>query len=215
MPDVGDGLTVVSAMRHVNPKAVTIIASAFPQMNAAAQAILLQADQILIKPMDITTLVTAIRQRRANETSPARAVESVATILERSIPTTIAEWYERVEGIGSLTVLAMSRAQRTEHVPRILMDLVDRLRSFAPLGSTALKSIAAQQHGILRHKQGYSTAMMVEESRMLLVSIFHTLEMNLANIDFGVVLSDVMTIADEVNWQLSQAMASYAGEAAS
>jgi hypothetical protein len=184
-------------------------------MNAAAQAILLQADQILIKPMDITTLVTAIRQRRANETSPARAVESVATILERSIPTTIAEWYERVEGIGSLTVLAMSRAQRTEHVPRILMDLVDRLRSFAPLGSTALKSIAAQQHGILRHKQGYSTAMMVEESRMLLVSIFHTLEMNLANIDFGVVLSDVMTIADEVNWQLSQAMASYAGEAAS
>jgi CheY-like chemotaxis protein len=36
MPGAGDGLTVVSAMRHANPKAVTILLSAFPEMNAAA-----------------------------------------------------------------------------------------------------------------------------------------------------------------------------------
>src|ERR1700733_3114744 len=50
MPGAGDGLTVVSAMRHANPKAVTMLLSAFPEMDAAAQAILLQADQILVKP---------------------------------------------------------------------------------------------------------------------------------------------------------------------
>lgn len=145
MPDMGDGLTVVSAMRHANPKAVTIILSAFPEMNSAAQAILLQADQILIKSMDTTTLVTAIRQRLANEPILARTVESVATILERSIPTTIRGWYKRVEGLKSLTVVAMSRLRRTEHLPRILMNVVDRLRCYEPLGSTAFKSAVAQQ----------------------------------------------------------------------
>ena len=47
MPGAGDGLTVVSAMRHANPKAITILLSAFPEMDAAAQAIRLQSDQIL------------------------------------------------------------------------------------------------------------------------------------------------------------------------
>jgi CheY-like chemotaxis protein len=60
-PGAGDGLTVVSAMRHANPKAVTILLSAFPEMNAAAHAILLQADEILVKPMNVEALVAAIK----------------------------------------------------------------------------------------------------------------------------------------------------------
>jgi hypothetical protein len=51
--------------------------------------------------------------------------------------------------------------------------------------------------------------MMVEESRMLQVSIFETLQNNLINIDFSVLLIGVMTIADEVDSQLSQAMESF------
>jgi hypothetical protein len=43
----------------------------------------------------------------------------------------------------------------------------------------------------------------VEESRMLQVSIFETLQKNLASIDFSVLLNGVMTIADEDS-QLSQ-----------
>jgi CheY-like chemotaxis protein len=36
MPNAGDGLTVVSAMRHSNTKAVTLILSGYPEMRAAA-----------------------------------------------------------------------------------------------------------------------------------------------------------------------------------
>jgi DNA-binding NtrC family response regulator len=36
MPGRGDGLTVVSAMRHANPEAVTLVFSGFPEMRAAA-----------------------------------------------------------------------------------------------------------------------------------------------------------------------------------
>jgi CheY-like chemotaxis protein len=37
MPGRGDGLTVVSAMRHANPNAVTMLFSAFPEMDAAVR----------------------------------------------------------------------------------------------------------------------------------------------------------------------------------
>src|SRR6202162_4521724 len=40
MPGAGDGLTVVSAMRHANPGAATLLLSAYPEMTAAAAAIL-------------------------------------------------------------------------------------------------------------------------------------------------------------------------------
>src|SRR6204780_1426698 len=96
MPGAGDGLTVVSAMRHANPQAVTILLSAFPEMDAAAHAILMQADEILVKPMQVTALVEAIKLRLTVGAPGRRVVESVATILERSADTTIMEWFERV-----------------------------------------------------------------------------------------------------------------------
>jgi CheY-like chemotaxis protein len=209
MPGKGDGLTVVGAMRHANPKAVTILLSAFPEMDAAAQAILLQADQILVKPMNIPALIEAIEQRLAIGAPPSRVIESVASILEYSIESTIDAWYKRVKKDKKLTAISMSREQRVGHLPRILLDLVRRLRSFEALGSRELISTAAEEHGRFRRQQGYSAAMLVEESRMLQVSIFETLQKNLATIDFSILLNAVMTIADEVDSQLSQAMDSF------
>ena len=57
--------------------------------------------------------------------------------------------------------------------------------------------------------QGYTAALIVEESRMLQVSIFQTLQNNLPRVDFSLVLVDVMTIADEVDEQLCQAMQTF------
>jgi hypothetical protein len=54
--------------------------------------------------------------------------------------------------------------------------------------------------------------MMVEESRILQVCIFNTLQKNFATIDFSVLLIQVMTIADEVDSQLRQAMECYVEE---
>ena len=73
-------------------------------------------------------------------------------------------------------------------------------------------SKVAAEHGINRQVQGYTAAMLVEESRMLQVCIFDTLQQNLATIDFSVPLISVMTIADEIDSQLSQAMDSFIAE---
>jgi hypothetical protein len=92
-------------------------------------------------------------------------------------------------------------------------DLVTRLRGPLPLGTRALTSDAAHDHGCLRRDQGYTAAMMVEESRMLQVSIFQTLQLHLTGTEPAVLLLDVMAIADEVDSQLAQAMTSYINEA--
>jgi DNA-binding response OmpR family regulator len=212
MPGAGDGLTVVSAMRHANPKAVTMLLSAFPEMTAAAHAILLQADEILVKPMDIPALIAAIKQRVAQGAPRSRVVESVAAILERTTDETIQDWLRDVEAKDKLKSVPLTSELRSAHLPQLFVDLVHRLRSSAALGSKDLVSASAHAHGTLRRKQGYTAAMVVEESRMLQVNIFRTLQENLMNIDFSILLIGVMTIADEVDSQLSQQMESYTAE---
>jgi YesN/AraC family two-component response regulator len=209
MPGAGDGLTVVSAMRHSNPKAVTMVLTAFPEMEAAACAILQQTDQILVKPMEVMALVEAIKQRVETGAPLPRVTESVAAILQRSVEDTIRAWYGRIKADKKVMAISMTFEQRTCHLPQVFKDLVSRLESDKPIGSKELVSKAAADHGINRQEQGYTAAMLVEESRMLQVCIFDTLQKNLATIDFSVLLIGVMTIADEIDSQLSQAMDSF------
>ena len=72
-------------------------------------------------------------------------------------------------------------------------------------------SAAAVAHGKMRKLQGYTPAMLVHDSRILQVTLFGTLQKNLSALDFSLLLPDVMTIADEVDSQLTQAMESYMG----
>lgn len=47
MPNPGDGFTVVTAMRHSQPNALTLLISGYPDVQSAMAAILLEADEIL------------------------------------------------------------------------------------------------------------------------------------------------------------------------
>ena len=213
MPGRGDGLTVVSAMRHANANALTLVFSGYPEMKEALSAILVQADEILVKPLDIPSLIELITKRLAtSDHSKTRVLESVATILERECGATIQDWLLRVQHDKEITRIPLNFDERTGHLPQLLRDLVSRLRSNQKLGGDSDESDSAWRHGKLRHTQGYSAAMLVEESRMLQVSIFQTLQSHLTSIDFSLVLLDVMCIADEVDSQLAQTMRSYSAE---
>jgi DNA-binding response OmpR family regulator len=208
MPGAGDGLTVVSAMRHVSPATVTILLSSFPEMEVAAHAIRAQTDDILFKPMEISALAEAITTRLSQGPGGPRIIETVATILDRSAPQCIEEWFDQVQADSELTKVHLTREERCSHLPQVFRDLVGRLNASQPIGTKASASAAAF-HGVNRRRQGYSASMLVEESRILQVSIFHTLQKNLANINFSILLYQVMTIADEVDSQLRQAMDCY------
>ncbi len=210
MPQAGDGFTVVSAMRHTHPRAVTLVLSGYPAMDEALAAIRLQADEVLLKPIEIASLRETIREKLRNPVAhrPLPTM-SVAAILEHDLDVTIQDWMALVEKDEELTCIALSFDKRTGHLPGLLTDLIYRLR--LPPTAKANFSVAARRHGNLRRQQGYSAAMMVEESRILQVSIFNTLQNNLSKVNFSQVLLDVMTIADEVDSQLKQAMFSYSG----
>jgi CheY-like chemotaxis protein len=209
MPRAGDGFTVVSAMRHTHPKAVTLVLSGYPELDEALSAIRLQADEVLMKPIQVASLREIIHHKLANPVSHRPLpTESVASILERDLNATIRDWMALVEQDDELTCVPLSFEARTGHLPDLLADLIFRLR--LPPTAKADSSIAAHQHGEMRREQGYTPAMVVEESRILQVSIFNTLQNNLATVDFSKLLLDVITIADEVDTQLKQAMLGYA-----
>ena len=213
MPGAGDGFTVVSAMRHVNPDAVTLMFTAYPDIQEAMEAILLQADEILLKPMPPATLVAQICEK-LDKRQPRKPtnIERVASILERDAPVTISDWLGRVECDDELTSIPMSTEQRSGHLTKLLQELVHRLRVPRDLGTKQV-SESAVAHGKARQLQGYSIPMMVEESRILQVSIFETLRNNLNSVDFSLLLTDVMTIADEVDSQLKQTITGFLGHA--
>jgi hypothetical protein len=148
-----------------------------------------------------------MKTRSIEGTNPDQPVDSVATILEEETQATINDWFHRSMTNNLIGSSPMEESLRTSHLPDLFRDLVNRLRN--PLPGTALLSPGAAAHGLLRRRQGYTAAMLIEEARMLEVSIFHALDTNAHRIDFNVVLPDVMVIADEVDSQLAQAIAGY------
>jgi CheY-like chemotaxis protein len=211
MPGPADGFTLVSAMRSAQPEVLTVVTSGNPDTQAAMAAIVLQADEILMKPHDVRVLGELIRKRMATHKGSARtARESVAAILNREATAIIADWLERLKEDEVLSSVLLDDGDRMGHLPRLLQDLVSRLNGSQLLTNKHPRiSAYAAEHGMLRFSQGYSIEMIVDESRLLQVSIFHGLHNNLRCVDLSTLLVDVMTIADEVDSQLRESIGSY------
>lgn len=209
LPSTGDGYSVVSAMRHLHSRAVTLVFTDYPELKQAMNASLLQADEVLVKPMAEAEIVSLIHKKlRMRDRRQPSNVERVASILERASTATIAQWLIRVDADPELTQVPLNDEQRTGHLPKLLESIVLRLRNPRNLGTKSV-SAAAELHGAVRQSQGYSVPMLVEESRILQVTLFETLQNNLSSVDFSLLLLDIMTIADEVDSQLKQTISTF------
>ena len=212
MPNPGDGFTVVSAMRHSQPNALTLLISGFPDVQSAMAAILLEADEIIVKPFEMGKLADLVRGK-LHDRKPAVRIEKerVAAILQRSLNSVVHDWLARAKQSQELNHIRLNDLERTGHLPKLVEDLIARLRksNATAKDSDAVASPAAITHGDLRYRQGYTPAMLVHESRILQVTLFGTLQNNMGFLDFSLLLPDVMTIADEVDAQLTQSMDSY------
>src|ERR1700724_994482 len=212
MPNPGDGFTVVSAMRDSQPNALTMLVSGYSDVQSAMAAILLEADEIVVKPFEIGRFTELVRERVVNR-KPAKRIdkESVGAILRRCTTAIVDGWLARTKQSSELNRISLGDEERTGHLPKLVEDLAFRLSkpSATAKDSDALFSAAAVAHGKLRYLQGYTPAMLVHESRILQVTLFGTLQSNLSFLDFSLLLPDVMTIADEVDAQLTQSMDGY------
>jgi DNA-binding response OmpR family regulator len=212
MPNPGDGFAVVTAMRHSQPNALTLLVSGYPDVQSAMAAILLEADEIIVKPFEVGRLAELVHEKMLSRKPAARLCkERVGVILQRCVTSIVEAWLVRAKRSNELNCLTLSDDERTGHLPKLVEDLALRLSRAGAVTKEgdASTSSSAAAHGELRYLQGYTPAMLVHESRILQVTIFETLHSNLNRLDFSLLLPDVMTIADEVDSQLTQAMDSY------
>jgi ActR/RegA family two-component response regulator len=210
MPEPGDGFAVVTAMRHTQPEALTLVVSGYPDVHKSMDAIIRQADEVLVKPFDVEQLPCLISKRKlTSNPGPKPDKESVASILDRDVAITIQRWLSRVEQMEDLTNIPLAAEDRVAYLPEIIKSITARLRTVRSTEVIDLPCAAAVQHGKVRCRQGYTAPLIVQESRILQVCIFETLERNLGTVDFTAVLPDIMTIADEVDSQLKQTIDSF------
>ena len=214
MPNPSDGFAVVTAMRHSQPDALTLLVSGYPDVKSAMDAILLEADEIIVKPFEAGKLAEMVHEKLiTRQPSPRTPKERVAAILQRCTGSIVENWLARVKKNKDLSHVSLTDRERTGYLPRLIEDLIVRLTEPNTPGeeSDSGCSSAAVAHGKLRKLQGYSAGMLVHDSRILQVTLFETLQSNVSALDFSLLLPDVMTIADEVDSQLTQAMDSYMG----
>jgi DNA-binding response OmpR family regulator len=212
MPNPSDGFAVITAMRHAQPDALTLLVSGYPDVKSAMDAILLEADDIIVKPFEPGKLAELVHDKLLTRKLAVRTPkERVAAILQRCSSGIVEDWLFRVKKNKLLNHVLLTDEERTGYLPKLIEDLIVRLREPNIPGeeSDSIPSAAAVAHGKLRQVQGYTAGMLVHDSRILQVTLFSTLQSNLSALDFSLLLPDVMTIADEVDSQLTQAMDSY------
>lgn len=134
---------------------------------------------------------------------------TVAVALEKDAAITVLRWLERVHNTKELTDVTLADRDRAAYLVGFIEQIVTRLRKIRVLEAIAIPSNAAVAHGQLRYRQGYDAPMLVQESRILQVCLFETIQRNLSRMDFNFVLPDVMLIADEVDAQLTQIIDSF------
>lgn len=199
----GDGFTVVSAMRRVQPKAATFILTGYPDFDTALQAIRSQVDDYLLKPTDVPTLIHTIQRRLENRKAvqPEPSVKRVSHLMEEQLKEITAEWLELVKSHPELAAIPLGDKERVDHLPLVIEELAKRVDVPADISSDKAKAAAAT-HGKERARQGYNIPLIVIEMRLLQHVLSEVLQRNLIRMDLSSVIGDMMQVGESMQEQL-------------
>jgi PAS domain S-box-containing protein len=193
----GDGFTVVSAMRRVQPAACTFILTGYPDLETAIQGIRNQVDDYFSKPLHVERLVGAISnlrsgRRPSNKALPTRKVSQIL----RELSDLICErWLNQVMADPELAALPLSQAERSDHVPDMVEELIRRLEGpQEELSDVATE--AARKHGKLRYQQGYTIPQILFEARTLQQVLSSIIHENLFGLDLSTLVGDILEIGE-------------------
>jgi len=206
----GDGFTVVSAMRRVQPHVITFILTGYPDFESALKAIRSQVDDYITKPADVRSMVQAIRKHLENPKAvhvpvPTKRVSQVLLGNKKEI---INDWYKLVLNEEDLAGIKLSRADRIDHLPALLEGLCDRIENHPETPSKQLLKASAE-HGATRFQQGYSIPQMIREERLLQRVISDTLQAHLLVIDISMLIPDMVAIGECLASQLEESIRAF------
>lgn len=209
----GDGFTVVSAMRRVQPTACTFILTGYPDFDSALQAIRNQVDDFFSKPADVDSLVDTLTDRvmHGRSARSSMPVRRVTEVLSDQSLTICERWLEEVEQHPDFAGMRISRVDRADHIRGVLAELI---LSVEHLGDdiNAASVHAAQIHGRARYHQGYTIPQIVCESRLLQQAITETIEANVLRLDLSSLIHDMLRIGESLNRSLEASIRAYQAE---
>jgi DNA-binding response OmpR family regulator len=206
----GDGFTVVSAMRRMQPEVITFILTGYPDFESALKAIRNQVDDYITKPADVRSMVEAIRKRLKNPKTvhvpmPTKRVSEVLVEMKKQI---ISDWYDLVIQDRAIAAIKLTRVDRVNHLPIILDAVAERIENH-PEEPNPEAMKAAAKHGGTRFRQGYSIPQMVQEARLLQRVISQVLQAHLLVIDISMLIPDMVAIGEALASQLEESIRAY------
>jgi ActR/RegA family two-component response regulator len=199
----GDGFTVVSAMRRVQPQAATFILTGYPDFDTALQAIRSQVDDYLLKPTDVPTLIHTIQSRLENRkhVPPDRPIKRVSHLMEESSGEITREWLRLVKRHPELGAIRISDKDRIDHLPALIKEMANRVDAASEITTDEAKALAGA-HGRQRAAQGYTIPLVVIEMRLLQHVLSAVLQHNLIRMDLSTVIGDMMLVGESLQEQL-------------
>lgn len=205
----GDGFTVVSAMRRVQPQSVTLILTGYPAFESALRAIREQVDDFLTKPAPVEELVSSIKNKLEKPVSRlAVLTRRVPQIIMEHKSEIIQKWYEQVERIPEIKVVSLSREERLNNLDSVVDEVARGRERDAPgINNPALDSSAS--HGVLRREQGYSIPMLLEEARVLHCVISDQIRQHMLEIEISYLISDMIEIEDRLHRLAEESVRGY------
>jgi YesN/AraC family two-component response regulator len=205
----GDGFTLISAMRRVQPQAVTLILTGYPDFETALQAIRNQVDDYLTKPTDIRQLVATIKEKSVN---PARItplqIKRVSTVLRESVDEIVNEWLGDTSKNPMLSSLQLSKQERLDHIRLMIEELAKRIET-GPNVIGDNEKTGATRHGQERYEQGYTVRRIAIEARLLHGVISRVLHKHLLAIDMSTCISDIMLMGEGLHEEFEESIRAF------
>jgi len=202
----GDGFTVVSAMRRVQPDARAFIITGYTDFDSAMRAIRNQVDDYFVKPADPLKLVAMLQQKIDQpKQTPYGPLKQISQMLQELSPVIVSQFMEKFRSHPDFRQSRLGEHELREHIESVLSELILRVRTGATLLS-AEATAAAEKYGLARHGQGYSVAMLVSECNLVEHVISAALQDNLLRIKMSTLIRDMISIGEALNAYIEEAV---------
>jgi len=205
----GDGFTLISAMRRVQPHAVTLILTGYIFFFQAEDGIRDQVDDYLTKPADLKQLVATIKEKSANprRVTPLQ-IKRVSTVLRESVDEIVNEWLGESNKNMMRASLELSKQERLDHIRLMIEELAKRIEA-GPNVINDNEKPGATRHGQERYEQGYTVRRIAIEARLLHIVISRVLHKHLLAIDMSTCISDIMLMGEALHEEVEESIRAF------
>lgn len=203
----GDGFTVVSALRRVQPDAVALIITGFPAFDNALQAIRQQVDDYVVKPISPPDLLATIqRLQKSRQRHLPLPTKRASEIVRQNKAAIQQRWLARVRQYADrIGRNDLDDASLLNHLPFVIEELCSRVEQSRDTTSEDAKAKAIA-HGLLRREQNLDPTFILNEGKELRQEILREVHHNLLKIDMSTLLLDLAVFSESLDEQLKFSM---------